>query len=97
MCHMHFVCAALHVMGLGCGFNIVFYDAIVSWPFAGRWATHMESRGAHCYIFGVDKDKAFEFFFRVPLRVSENYKVAKQGGRGPFWAPCWLQRRKRPL
>eukprot|EP01048_Picozoa_sp_COSAG05_P007556 COSAG05_NODE_536_length_8861_cov_4.614700_4_plen_75_part_00 len=50
MCPMHFVCAALHVMGLGCGFNIVFYDAIVSWPFAGRWATHMEKCRAAAQI-----------------------------------------------
>ena len=29
---------------------IVFYGDNVSWPFAGRWATHMESRGAAAQV-----------------------------------------------
>ena len=49
MCHMHFVCAALHVTGLGCGFNsILRRDCHLA--VCGRWATHMEKRRAAAQV-----------------------------------------------
>ena len=43
MCHMHFVCAALHVTGLGCGFNsILRRDCHLA--VCGRRPTHRPQR-----------------------------------------------------
>ena len=49
MCHMHFVCAALHVTGLGCGFNSILrrncHLAVCE-----RRATDMEKRWAAAQV-----------------------------------------------
>ena len=53
---MHTLCmwnvwATLHETSIGCGL-IVFYGGNVSWPFAERWAAHMENRDWHLAVCG---------------------------------------------
>ena len=48
----------------------------------------MESRGAHCYIFGVDKDKAFEFFLEYPLGYLRTIKSPSRADAVHFGLPA---------